>query len=125
MKYIASLVFLLLAAPIFAETYVCTDKVDSKKGYTQSFYKRGNGDYFIFREGSHSQIQNWRFKIAFEDDLMLLLYRTRVGLLRDDQRTTFITQINKTNGNVHAIVMHLRHGTLGQPPLEGHCEVVE
>ena len=119
MRILTTLLALLLASPVFAETYVCTFLVPSSSiGFRQEMYTRLD-DHFVHREGGNSPVFPSDHTIGYEDELELFLHRTRV----DNDRTTFVAQINKNNGNIVSGLLRTEGGLSGV--FEGTCVVVE
>ena len=120
MRIISIFILLLMTSiPAFAETYVCTFLVPSSSiGFRQEMYTR-SGDHFVHREGRNSPVFPSDHTIGYEDELELFLHWTRI----DNDRTTFLAQINKNNGNIVSGLLRTEGGLSGV--FEGTCVVVE
>ena len=117
MRILTTLLVLLLASPVFAETWVCS--VVNRNGaiLTDQFRRTANG----FEKTSSYTENIFDFDIVHEDSKVIVLQRTSIGNIF----TTVIEQIEKVGTRRYKSVFLGTDLLFTHSIDEGNCTVVE
>ncbi len=119
MRIIATLLVLLLANPVFAETWVCS-WADDGETFNDTYVRTANG----FNESRDGDALDFTWEIIHEDESVLVLHSTTSGSAVGAYFYTSITQIEKHGENrfVQSIISPMNSV---QIITEGECIVIQ
>ena len=119
MRIITTLIFLLLANPVSAETWVCSWLDDNGEIFNDTYIRATNG----FDQPRDGGLVIFAWEIIYEDESVLVLHSTTAGNAVGAYFFTSITQIEKYGENrfVQILVSPMNSDQL---ITEGECVVV-
>ena len=119
MRIITTLLFLLLASPVFAETWVCSWLDDNGENFNDTYIRTANG----FDEPRDGDALTFTWEIVYEDERVLVLHSTTTGNSVGGYFFTSITQIEKQGENRFVQILISPMNPV-QLTTEGECVVV-
>ena len=120
MRIITTLLFLVLASPVLAETWVCSWLDDNDEIFNDTYIRTANG----FDQPRDGGLLIFDWEIIYEDESVLVLHSTTAGNTVGAYFFTSITQIEKHGENrfVQSIISPMNSV---QIITEGECIVIQ
>ncbi|MDG2316780.1 MAG: hypothetical protein P8M36_07665 [Gammaproteobacteria bacterium] len=120
MRFITTLLALLLTSSVFAETWICSSVDDNGENFNDTFIRTSNG----FDQPRDGGLLMFAWETIHEDESVLVLHTTTSGNAVGAYFYTSITQIEK-NGEKRFIQTIISPMNTVQLITKGQCEVLE